>query len=245
ENTDPTCEGSKVYTFTYTDCAGNESVYTYTYTIELDSFILPANGLSAVGNLADAVEPTPPTVTDNCGNTITPSPAVKTDTPDCQGSIVYTFTYTDCAGNTADWTYTYTVILAPFTVPANAGSTVECIVDATAPTPPTVFDANNNEVVPVMAESNDPACEGEKIYTFTYTDCAGNTADWVYTYTIDVTSVPVVPANAGSTVECIADAVQPAAPVVTDACGNDIVPVITENTDPTCEGSKVYTFTYT
>jgi gliding motility-associated-like protein len=245
ENADPTCEGDKIYTFTYTDCAGNISVYTYTYTIDLTAFIMPANGLETVDNLADAVEPTPPTVTDNCGNPITPVLSDVSNTPDCQGSIVYTFTYEDCAGNSADWTYTYTVILAPFTLPADEASTVECIADAITPTPPTVFDANGNEVVPVMTENDDPVCEGEKIYTFTYTDCAGNTADWIYTYTIDLTTAPVVPANAGSTVECIADATQPAAPVVTDVCGNDITPVITENADPTCEGDKIYTFTYT
>jgi len=245
ESADPACEGDKIYTFTYTDCAGNLSVYTYTYTIDLTPFILPANGLETVDNLADAVEPTPPTVTDNCGNILTPVLSDVSNTPDCQGSVVYTFTYTDCAGNAADWTYTYTIELAPFTVPANDGSTVECIADAVVPTPPTVLDANGNEVVPVMAENADPICEGDKIYTFTYTDCAGNTADWVYTYTIDLTTAPVVPANAGSTVECLADATQPAAPVVADACGNAITPVITESADPACEGDKIYTFTYT
>jgi hypothetical protein len=81
-----------------------------------------------------------------------------------------------------------------------------------------------------------------KFIPFTYTDCAGNISVYTYTYTIDVTTAPVVPANAGSTVECIADATQPAAPVVTDVCGNDITPVITENADPTCEGDKIYTF---
>ncbi|PWH81348.1 hypothetical protein DIS18_14880, partial [Algibacter marinivivus] len=200
------------------------------YTIDLTPFILPSNGIETIDNLADAVEPTPPTVTDNCGNTLTAPAPTKTDTPDCQGSVVYTFVFTDCAGNTANWTYTYTIELAPFTVPANDGSTVECIADATPPTPPTIVDANGDDVIPVMTENADPACEGDKIYTFTYTDCAGNTGVWVYTYTIDVVTNPVVPTNDGSTVECIADATQPTAPVVTDVCGNAITPVITENT---------------
>ena len=245
QNTDPTCEGDKIYTFTYTDCANNVSVYTYTYTIDLLIFTLPTNGIQTVDNLADAVEPTPPAVNDNCGNPITPSAALVTATPDCQGSIVYTFAYTDCANNTANWTYTYTVELAPFTVPADASSTAECLTDATAPTPPTVLDANGDVIIPVMAQNTDPTCEGDKIYTFTYTDCAGNTADWMYTYTIDLTTSPTVPANVSSTVECLTDAVQPTAPTVTDACNNDIIPVITQNTDPTCEGTKIYTFTYT
>ena len=245
ENTDPICEGDKIYTFTYTDCAGNASVYVYTYTIDLTPFILPSNGVETVDNLADAIAPTPPTVTDNCGNAITPSAPTVSATPVCQGSIVYTFTYIDCAGNSADWAYTYTIELAPFTVPASDGTTVECIADATAPIPPVVVDANGDDVIPVMTENTDPICEGDKIYTFTYTDCAGNAGVWEYTYTIDVTTAPVVPTNAGSIVDCIADATQPTAPVVTDVCGNDITPVITENTDPICEGDKIYTFTYT
>ncbi|MDA9070237.1 hypothetical protein N9K07_05765, partial [Arenitalea sp.] len=130
-------------------------------------------------------------------------------------------------------------------MPTSDGTTVECIADATAPTPPVVVDANGDDVIPVMTENADPTCEGDKIYTFTYTDCAGNTGVWEYTYAIDVTTLPVVPTNDGSTVECIADATQPTAPVVTDVCGNAITPVITENTDPTCEGDKIYTFTYT
>ena len=52
------------------------------------------------------------------------------------------------------------------------------------------IDANGNEVVPVMTENADPVCVGDKIYTFTYTDCADNTADWIYTYNVkdDVSS---------------------------------------------------------
>jgi gliding motility-associated-like protein len=100
-------------------------------------------------------------------------------------------------------------------------------------------------LVPVVTESLDPVCEGTKTYTFTYTDCAGNVAVTTYTYTIEVSSVPVVPADASSTVECLADATQPTAPTVTDACGNELLPVVTESADPNGEGTKTYTFTYT
>ena len=31
-------------------------------------------------------------------------------------------------------------------------------------------------LTPVMTASADPVCEGTKVYTFTYTDCAGNSA---------------------------------------------------------------------
>ncbi|MDT0554362.1 hypothetical protein, partial [Urechidicola vernalis] len=86
ENTDPVCEGDKIYTFTYTDCAGNVSVYTYTYTIDLLAFTLPANGFMTVTGIGDVVTPTPPTVVDNCGVTLaTPTPDVSL-TPACNGS---------------------------------------------------------------------------------------------------------------------------------------------------------------
>ncbi|WP_298500518.1 hypothetical protein, partial [uncultured Algibacter sp.] len=131
------------------------------------------------------------------------------------------------------YTYTYTIDVTTLpVVPANASSTVECLSDATQPTAPVVTDVCGNDITPVITENADPICEGDKIYTFTYTDCAGNEVIYTYTYTIDVTSLPVVPANASSTVECLADVTQPTAPVVTDVCGNDITPVITENVDP-------------
>jgi hypothetical protein len=49
--------------------------------------------------------------------------------------------------------------------------------------------------------SVDPACAGEKTYTFTYTDCTGATYQWVYTYTIEA-PVVAMPSNEGSTVAC-------------------------------------------
>src|SRR5690606_11762564 len=149
-------------------------------------------------------------------------------------------------GNASAYTYTYNIDITTLpVVPADASSTVECLADAVQPAAPTVTDACGNDITPVVTESTDPTCEGTKSYTFTYTDCAGNASAYTYTYNIDITTLPVVPADASSTVECLADAVQPAAPTVTDACGNDITPVVTESTDPTCEGTKSYTFTYT
>jgi len=240
-----TCEGTRTYTYTYSDCASNTAEWAYVYTIELTPFELPENEIETVNSLAEAIEPTPPSITDNCENNITPLDPVVSAIPDCQGSIVYTYTYQDCAGNSAEWTYTYTIEIAPFTVPLNEDATVACISEAVVPSPPEVLDANGVAVIPVMTENANPDCEGDKVYTFTYTDCAGNSGVWIYTYTIETTIAPIVPDNAGSTVECIANATQPDVPVVTDACGNDIIPVITENEDPICEGEKIYTFTYT
>ncbi|WP_123921678.1 hypothetical protein [Flavobacterium piscis] len=55
------------------------------------------------------VTPTVPVVTDNCGNTLTPSAPLISTTPACNGDVTYTYTFTDCTGNTHDWEYTYTL----------------------------------------------------------------------------------------------------------------------------------------
>ncbi|RSK38523.1 HYR-like domain-containing protein, partial [Mangrovimonas spongiae] len=175
ENADPACEGAKVYTFTYTDCANNEAVYTYTYNIELPAFTVPASETETVDCLADAVQPTAPVVADACGNDITPVITENAD-PACEGAKVYTFTYTDCANNEAVYTYTYNIELPAFTVPASETETVDCLADAVQPTAPVVADACGNDITPVITENADPACEGAKVYTFTYTDCANNEA---------------------------------------------------------------------
>ncbi|NRT14925.1 putative repeat protein (TIGR01451 family)/gliding motility-associated-like protein [Flavobacterium sp. 28A] len=245
-STNPTCEGTKVYTYTYTDCASNVSVYKYTYTIDLTTKpAVPINAGSTVECLAKATQPPTPAVTDKCGNTLTPVITASAD-PTCEGTKVYTYTYTDCASNVSVYKYTYTIDLTTKpVVPANAGSTVECLAKATQPLAPEVTDKCGNTLTPVITASADPTCEGTKVYTYTYTDCALNVSVYKYTYTIDLTTKPVVPANASSTVECLAKATQPLAPEVTDKCGNTLTPVITASADPTCEGTKVYTYTYT
>ncbi|MDD3860395.1 MAG: IPT/TIG domain-containing protein, partial [Bacteroidales bacterium] len=212
------CEGTRTYRYSYTDCASNVSYWEYTYTIEREDFTMPADDGNTVACIADAVEPTPPVVNDDCGNAITPSaPVISGDYNGCESTHIYTFTYTDCEGNTHDWIYTYTVEREDFTMPDDDGSTVACIADAVEPTPPIVTDNCSNAITPsapVISGDYD-GCEGTHIYTFTYTDCEGNSHDWIYTYTVEREDF-TMPADDGSTVACIADAVEPTPPVVTD-----------------------------
>ncbi|MDX2360427.1 MAG: gliding motility-associated C-terminal domain-containing protein [Crocinitomicaceae bacterium] len=241
------CTGGMIWTFTYTDCALNTLDWTYTYTVDLPAFAIatPA-GASTVDCPADAmVQPADAgVVTDMCGNVLIPTVTAPVAVG-CEGDMVWTFTYTDCASNTLDWIYTYTVDMPTFILPVDGTTTVECLAQATAPVPPVMDDVCGNAVIPVMTENADPICEGDKIYTFTYTDCASNVEVWTYTYTIDVITAPVVPANEAEAVICFTDIYMPTPPVVTDVCGNNIVPVMTENADPVCTGDKIYTFTYT
>ncbi|WP_157805307.1 PKD domain-containing protein, partial [Confluentibacter citreus] len=254
-----TCPIVITRTYTITDDCGNMSqadqIINITDTTP-PSWTTVANTLDRTVECSNAqalidAQALVPTASDLCDNSLTPIKTIGSFVVgSCPNTGTYTNTWTvfDDCNNEVLSVYTQTITVqdtTPPTVPVNASSTVQCLNDAVQPTAPIVNDSCDGNITPVITESADPTCEGSKVYTFTYTDCAGNESVYTYTYTIDVTSVPVVPANAGSTVECIADAVQPAAPAVTDACGNDIVPVITENTDLTCEGSKVYTFTYT
>jgi hypothetical protein len=95
----------------------------------------------------------------------------------------------------------------------------------------------------------EPACEGFITYTFDYEDCAGVIFPWMYTYTVEHSSVPVVPADGGSTVYNIADAVAPSLPAVTDVCGVTLTGVlesIVDVPDPfTYPGTRTYTYSFT
>ena len=88
-------------------------------------------------------------VTDNCGTPITPTgPTMGGTYVDCEGTITYTWNYTDCEGNNHDWVYTYTIEREDFTVPADDGSTVACTALATTPTPPVVTDNCGATITP-------------------------------------------------------------------------------------------------
>ncbi|MES2573745.1 MAG: gliding motility-associated C-terminal domain-containing protein [Bacteroidota bacterium] len=241
----PSCEGNVTYTYTFTDCEGNTHDWVYTYTIERADFTMPQNAGSTVVCNASVSTPSVPIVTDNCGNTLTASAPVISQTPSCEGNVTYTYTFTDCEGNTHDWVYTYTIERADFTMPQNAGSMVACNTAITAPSVPIVIDNCGNTLTasaPVISAT--PVCEGNVTYTYTFTDCEGNTHDWVYTYTIERADF-TMPQNASSTVACAAAITAPLVPEVTDNCGNILtasVPVISQT--PICEGDVTYTYTF-
>ncbi|MFZ4399617.1 MAG: right-handed parallel beta-helix repeat-containing protein [Bacteroidales bacterium] len=240
------CSGTKIYTYTYTDCAGLSSDWVYTYTISPPVVTMPNPGSSTVACASLAILPTPPVVSDNCGRTLSVSAGVPGNNPTCAGTKTWSFTYTDCAGVQYPWVYTYTIAPPVVTMPNAGSSIVACVAFATEPTPPEVKD-NCNRALSVSSgvPSADPACAGTKTWTFTYTDCAGVQYTWVYTYTI---SAPVVTMpNAGSsTVACVAFATEPTPPEVKDNCNRILtVSAGVEGNDPTCAGTKTWTFTYT
>ncbi len=196
-----------------------------------------------------------PLVTDNCGNVLTPAAPVKGGTyTNCEGTITYTYTFTDCEGNHHDWVYTYIVEAAPFTISAADGAaTVECIAGAVAPALPVVADNCGNPLTPAPAVISDTYtdCEGTRIYSYLYSDCDGNTDTWTFRlHHQSRTTPPVefgVPVAKTMMVEDLADATLPAMlPVVKDVCGVVLQPVgPVVSVTGSCGGTKTYAYTYT
>ncbi len=242
------CEGTISYTWTYTDCKNNTHTWTYTFTVEREDFMLPADDGSTVACASAIVEPTPPAVNDDCGDPITPTgPTIGGSYQSCEGTVTYTWNYLDCEGNSHDWTYTYTVEVVDFMLPANGASTVACAGEIVEPTPPSVNDNCNNPITPTgpTIGGSYQSCEGTVTYTWNYQDCVGNSHDWTYTYTVEVEDF-MLPADGGDTVSCASLVFEPTPPMVNDNCGNPITP-----TGPTiggtyqgCEGTITYTWNY-
>ena len=246
EGTVPACEGDVTYTWTYTDCAGFTHDYVHTVTITRVDFTAPSPTTAAVDCYADIVLPTPPTVTDDCGTTLTPTGPVEGTVPACEGDVTYTWTYTDCAGFTHDYVHTVTITRVDFTAPSPTTAAVDCYADIVLPTPPTVTDDCGTTLTPTgPVEGTVPACEGDVTYTWTYTDCAGFTHDYVHTVTITRVDF-TAPSPTTAAVDCYADIVLPTPPTVTDDCGTTLTPTgPVEGTVPACEGDVTYTWTYT
>jgi hypothetical protein len=125
-------------------------------------------------------------VIDNCGTTLTPGAPVISGTAACGGTITYTYPFTDCAGVTQNWVYTFTVNPPTFTLPAAGSTTVDCIADVAAPVVPAVIDNCGTTLTPgAPVISGTAACGGTITYTYPFTDCAGVTQNWVYTFTVN------------------------------------------------------------
>ncbi len=268
-----TCEGTRTFTYRFTDCSGQISDWHYVYTI--DHTILPTEiggPVSISGGTVECVSnatppATLPVVKDGCGNTLTPtaaSPVIGGTYTGCEGTYTYTYHYLDCSGLPFTWTYSYNIDHT--TNPAESGGpvsisggTVECVSAATAPlTLPVVKDVCGNTLTPTIASpvigGTYAGCEGTYTYTYHYNDCSGLPFSWTYTYNIDHVTNPAEvggPVSAsGGTIECVSAAIPPSTlPVVKDVCGNTLTPDIDSpvigGTYVDCEGTYTYTYNYT
>ncbi len=230
----PACEGTIIRTYTvteYEDADGNgvkdlpEVILNTldcneTFTIEYEDFIMPAdvNHLPIITCAAQALEPTPPAIDDNCGNAISPTGPTQGGTyVDCEGTITFTWNYEDCEGNSHDWVYTYTVEkTAPVMDTEASDETVECdglgntaALDAwlLANGGASASDTCGGTIVwtnDYTALSDDCGATGSASVTFTATDlCSGLATTTTAIFTIEDTTAPVMDTEAApETVEC-------------------------------------------
>jgi hypothetical protein len=180
--------------FAATDACGNSSTCVQVITVT-DAVNLPPNGGSTVPCISDAqIPPVPPIVVSACGDPLTMTGPTVSPDPLCSGIKTYTWDYTDCSGAVYNWTYTYTISPASFTLPANGNSTVACLSDAhVIPVPPVIISSCGDAINPTGPQvSPDPVCQGSKTYAWTYTDCNGVSSQWVYTYALIDNIPPVI-----------------------------------------------------
>ncbi|HQP04621.1 MAG TPA: hypothetical protein PLP11_08450, partial [Bacteroidales bacterium] len=212
------CEGTRTYTYTYADCEGNSHNWVYTYTIEVLPFPNPPDGSSTVDCIADAVAPTLPVVTDNCGNTLTPTgPTIGGTYVNCEGTRTYTYVYTDCEGNTQDWLYTYAI--DDNTPPSISGSIPVsnisgCDISAAPTAASTVAEletlglaiSDNCTSDANMTVSSSDAVAGSCpiviTRTFTVRDACLNASTYIQTININDITPPTASVPAPVTVEC-------------------------------------------
>lgn len=192
-----TCEGSKVYTFNYTDCSGYSQSWSYKYIIERLPFADPPDaGVTVACPTAANMEPTSflPVVMSNCGEILTPSAPVVSP-PVCTGPRTYTYTYTDCEGSTQNWVFTYTILPnnsltlvcpADLVLSCTAGTNYIALINtwivtatATDACDANVVITNNYDGISIPSFS----CRGGLPITFTATDNCGNFATCVRTVT--------------------------------------------------------------
>ena len=241
------CGGTITITWDTTVACSNTLNYVQTITIEVPVPSAPVSTSDRVDCYSDIILPTPPQVFDTCGTELNPTGPVESAPPGCDGDIFYTWTYSNCNGDSINYVHVVTIARPMLTLPPPVSDTINCFADVVMPAPPQVFDACGNVLTPTgPIESSVPTCAGDVTFTWTFTDCVGNTADWVYTYTV-ISPAFNLPADTGSVVSCFAEArIIPTPPLLSNSCGDSLVisgPVI--SADPVCSGIKTYTWTYT
>lgn len=246
---DGSCEGSVRYTYTYRNCSGGDTVWTFNYHIALpDSFTsFPANGVGEVQCLADVLPPTPPVVEDACGNTLNVTSLGSTENvnPDGSGTVDFLFRYSDCAGNDSVWTYTYTLTPNQFTPKPDLYDTVYCVSEALDDTVPVVTNCGIPVALTHGVDTNrvEDGC-GDMAYVYNYTV---NDVHYTWTHYYHVAPVPfVLPANQECFIQCLDSAVQVDPPVVVNACSDTIHPIalpVSIHSDG-CTGYVIYAWDY-
>ena len=243
------CTGTKTYTYTYQNCAGADTTWTFTYHVALPELIasVPADRSSTVACLVDVVRPAADTITDVCGNNIIPEFVDSTATinPDNTGSVVFQYRYTDCAGNDSIWTYTYTLNPGGFIPTDNDTTTVHCLSEILPPILPTI--TNCGAAVTLNPGTNTSTLSngcGDSTFVYTYTVNDTNYI-WKYTYVVTPDTF-TVPHDTTITVQCISGVTHPTPPIIINSCSDIITPteLAVDSSFNGCSGQVIYSWIY-
>jgi|GEM_PF-6214955 len=211
----PDCEGSVVWTYRYTTCDGTTYDWEYTYTIDYSGGLtnLPADDGTTVSCPADAlVQPAAPaTIQDACDRDVAPVLVGHDPAPDCNGDVVWTWSYTACDLTTVEYyTHTYHIVkdnpivtcpgdqsrkiadaATHYTTDGTEFDLVSVTIDCGTPAD-TVVVVNQIEYdLETLAGFDLPV--GKDTITWKVTDNCGNTGECTFYVTITRSRIPYYP----------------------------------------------------
>jgi gliding motility-associated-like protein len=234
--------GPHIITYTADDGNGNQSTCSFTVTVTDNTAPVIAGCPADFSVSADAatctavVIWTPPTATDACVGSITPTSPDASGTTFGLGPHIITYTADDGNGNQS--TCSFTVTVTDNTAPVIANCPADFSVSADAATctavvtwtPPTATDACVGAITPTSPDASGTTFGiGPHIITYTADDGNGNQSTCSFTVTVTDNTAPVI-AGCPADFSVSADAATCSAvvtwtpPTATDACVGAIIP---------------------
>ncbi|WP_163717043.1 T9SS type A sorting domain-containing protein [Mangrovibacterium lignilyticum] len=244
--------GTLTYTWTATDCAGNSSTCSKSVSVyDTTPPVIVCSGDQSFECEVGTVDG-PSSVTDNCDDDpMVTGPVVTGSLDDCGlGTLTYTWTATDCAGNSSTCSKSVSVYdTTPPVIVCSGDQRFECEV-GTVDGPSSVTDNCDDDPMvtgPVVTGSLDDCGLGTLTYTWTATDCAGNSSTCSKSVSVYDTTPPVIVCSGDQSFECEVGTVDGPSSV-TDNCDDDPMvtgPVVTGSLDDCGLGTLTYTWTAT
>ena len=205
--------------------------------------------------LPSTVNWTVPTVSENCGGSLTLTSTKNPGTVFSLGTTVVTYTATDASGNSS--TCSFNVIVqdnsnpvitgCPSNITVNANVSCQAIVNWTLPT------VSDNCAGPTLTSTKNPGTAfnlGTTLVTYTATDAAGNTSTCSFNVTVQDNASPTItgcPSNitVSANASCQAT-VNWTAPTASDNCGGSVTLTSTKSPGTIFSlGSTLVTYTAT
>ncbi|MDW8851691.1 gliding motility-associated C-terminal domain-containing protein [Flavobacterium sp. MMLR14_040] len=268
---DPICNGSITRTYIITEYYDpnnnkvhdigentilNTVVCTQNFIKNISDFTMPANQSSIVACASSVVTPTIPVVMNNCGNILAPSPPIISTVPSCNGTVTYSYNFTDCEGSSHDWIYTYTInnTVGPTgTKPPDLS--LQCITDIPAADINSVtnIESNCGGITTITVSDTNNAGSGCNLNpyvltrTYTLTDCGGLTTNLIQTITVIDKTAPVFvePLPSDISIDCSATVPIPTTLTATDNCSSATVTYNENRVNGNCPGNYQLQRTWT